>query len=246
MIELREVSAIYPNGTLALANISCRIEKGEFVFLVGPTGHGKSSLLKLLFHELPSSRGDVIVGGENLRKLSGNQIAHLRRRMGIVFQDFRLLSNRTLWENVAFALRVTGQSRANIHRTVPELLCRVGLSHRAEAFPAQVSAGEQQRAAIARALASSPALLLADEPTGNLDPDTGQEIMNLLAEINQAGATVVCATHNQQLVDAMRRRVIIMQNGQIVSDQPSGSYQQLLSPPPDPLKPQFDLPEAHS
>jgi cell division transport system ATP-binding protein len=224
MIELRKVSVVYPNGTKALTDINCRIEKGEFVFLVGPTGQGKSTLLKLVYHEIVPAVGDVLVGNQNIRRLSARQVAFLRRRVGVVFQDFRLLNNRTLWENIAYALRVTGASHRRIDKIVPELLCRVGLSHKAESFPNQVSAGEQQRAAIARALANSPVILLADEPTGNLDPDTGLGIMNLLQEINLSGTTVVCATHNQIFVDALRKRVISILDGCIVSDELEGTY----------------------
>jgi len=224
MIEMREVSVIYPNGTLALADVNCIIKKGEFVFLVGPTGHGKSTLLRLIYREVLPSSGEVLVAAQNTRHLSSRQVALLRRRVGVVFQDFRLLANRTLWENIAFALRVTGASRRQIHRRVPELLSRVGLSHKVEAFPGQVSAGEQQRAAIARALANSPAILLADEPTGNLDTEAGWEIISLLAEINLAGTTVLCATHNQGIVNALRKRVISLSYGSIVSDVPAAAY----------------------
>ncbi len=218
MIEIHDVSVVYPNGTLALAEVSCEFPRGEFVFLVGPTGHGKTTLLKLIYRGVVASRGQVLVAGRDTKPLSARQVAMLRRRVGVVFQDFRLLANRTLWENIAFALRVTGASRVHIHRRVPELLCRVGLAHKAEAFPGQASAGEQQRAAIARALANSPPILLADEPTGNLDAETGWDIMNLLAEINQAGTTVICATHNQGVVEALRKRVITLAQGRIVAD----------------------------
>ncbi|NIM07371.1 MAG: cell division ATP-binding protein FtsE [Armatimonadetes bacterium] len=223
MIELRDVSAVYPNGTLALGEVNCKIEKGEFVFLVGPTGHGKSSLLKLIHRELIPSKGEVRVAGQDTKTLSPRQVAFLRRRVGMIFQDFRLLATRTLWENVAFALRVTGVSRRRIHRVVPDLLRRVHLSDKADAFPDQVSAGEQQRAAIARALVNSPAILLADEPTGNLDTDTGWGIMKLLADINLSGTTVICATHNRGIVQALRRRVITLSHGKIALDVPVGA-----------------------
>lgn len=224
MIEFRDVSVTYSNGTLALSKINCTINKGEFVFLVGPTGHGKSTLLKLIHREVAPTKGDVMVSGQNTKKLSARQVAFLRRRVGVIFQDFRLLANRTIWENIAFALQVTGASHKTIHRMVPELLRSVGLAHKAEAFPSQASAGEQQRAAIARALATTPAILLADEPTGNLDNDTGWGIMNLLAEINQAGTTVICATHNQAIVDAFKKRVISISHGRICSDVQEGTY----------------------
>ena len=224
LIELQNVSVIYSNGALGLTEVNCAIAKGEFAFLVGPTGHGKSTLLKLIHRELLPSQGEVTVSGQSTRRLSLRQVAFLRRRVGVVFQDFRLLANRTLWENIAFAMRVTGASPRQVHRVVPGLLGKVGLSHKAEAFPAQVSAGEQQRAAIARALVNSPAILLADEPTGNLDTDTGWEIVKLLADINLSGTTVLCATHNQGIVEALRKRVITILNGRIASDQPAGTF----------------------
>jgi cell division transport system ATP-binding protein len=224
MIEMKGVSVAYPNGSLGLEAINCKIEKGEFVFLVGPTGHGKTTLLRLIYRNILPTGGSVRVGGLSLDRLSPRQVALLRRRMGIVFQDFRLLPHRTVWENIAFAMRVTGTSRRRIHRQVPALLALVGLAHKAESFPGQISAGEQQRVAIARALANAPSLLLADEPTGNLDPDSGWGIMSLLTELNKSGTTVVCATHNQAIVDALRRRVITLTQGKIISDVPQGSY----------------------
>jgi len=224
LIEMRDVSVVYPNGTSALAEVNCTIEKGEFIFLVGPTGHGKSTLLRLIHRELLPAEGEVKVGGQNTKRLSCRQVAFLRRRVGVVFQDFRLLAGRTLWENVAFALRVTGAPHRQIHRLVPELLRSVGLYHKAESLPGEVSAGEQQRAAIARALVNSPVILLADEPTGNLDAQTGWEIMKLLTEINSSGTTVICATHNQAIVDALRKRVITLSHGRIISDVAAGKY----------------------
>jgi cell division transport system ATP-binding protein len=224
MIEMKGVSVTYPNGTQALRDINCTINKGEFVFLVGPTGHGKSTFLRLIHRELIPAKGAVKVAGQDTRRLSPRQVAFLRRRVGMIFQDFRLLSARTLWENVAFALQVTGVSRRRIHRLAPELLRQVGLSHKVGSFPGQVSAGEQQRAAIARALVNSPAILLADEPTGNLDTDTGLGIMNLLADINFSGTTVICATHNLAIVEAFNRRVINLTQGKIVSDMLGGNH----------------------
>jgi cell division transport system ATP-binding protein len=224
MIEMQDVSVVYPNGTPALKDISCRIEKSEFVFLVGPTGHGKSTLLKLIYRGITPTQGEVLVADAKINKLSSRQVAFLRRRIGVVFQDFRLLPQRTVWENVAFALRVTGATRKRIHREVPEVLARVGLSHKAEAFPAHISAGEQQRTAIARALVHGPAILLADEPIGNLDPESGWDIMRLLCDINALGTTVVCATHNQTVVDELRKRVIGLLEGRLVSDEAAGSY----------------------
>lgn len=217
----------YPNGEEVLRDINLRIEKGEFVFIVGPTGVGKSTLLKLIYCAEHPSKGKVIVAGRDVTKLSKKEIPLLRRRIGVVFQDFGLMPTRTVWENIAFALKAIGMSRKEVCRKVPTVLDVVGLSDKAHAFPAQLSGGEQQRVSIARALVNNPLILLADEPTGNLDPDTSLEIMQLLAKINLMGTTVVVATHDKYIVDAMRKRVVTLENGRIVSDRERGLYNEV-------------------
>jgi len=226
MIQLHEVSFVYPNGTEALHNINLRIDKGEFVFLVGPTGTGKSTLLKLIYCEEYPTKGRVIVAGRDVSRLSPREIPLLRRRLGIVFQDFRLIPSRTVWENIAFALKAIGMGRKEICRKVPEVLEIVGLTDKADAYPAQLSGGEQQRVAIARAIVNNPLILLADEPTGNLDPDTSLEIVNLLVRINLMGTTVITATHDKYIVDSTRKRVVTLYKGRIVSDKERGVYEQ--------------------
>lgn len=224
MIEFRNVSLIYPDGALALRGINLRVEKGEFVFIVGPTGTGKSSLLKLVYREHLPSEGEVLVEGEDVASIPDGEVWRLRRKLGVVFQDYRLLQDRTIWENISFALRVTGASARQIRRRVPEYLDVVGLTHRCDARPGQLSGGEQQRAAIARALASDPPILLADEPTGNLDPDTSWEIMQLLERINLRGSTVVMATHDSEMVNRMRKRVIGLSEHGIIRDEQKAAY----------------------
>jgi len=224
MIELQNVSVVYAGERMALSQVNLRIEKGEFVFIVGSTGAGKSTLLKLLYCEESPTSGKVIVAGQNLALLKPRDIPYLRRRIGVVFQDFGLLPNRTVFENVAFALRVIGAGRREIRQRVPAVLDLVGLTHRCDAFPHEISGGEQQRVAIARALVNDPPLLLADEPTGNLDPDTSLGIARLLAHINLRGTTVVVATHDKQIVDQARRRVVELEWGRIVRDEKQGAY----------------------
>ncbi len=225
MIELRDVSVAYPGERTALSNISLTIEPGEFVFLVGPTGSGKSTLLKLLYHEEMPSTGEVSVSGQSLRALTRKQVPFFRRKMGVVFQDFGLLPNKTIFENVAFALRVIGAGRREIRKKVPAALDKVGLTRRCDAFPNQLSGGEQQRVAIARALVNEPPLLVADEPTGNLDPDTSIGIIDIITDINRRGTTVIVATHDKFVVDSARRRVIELSWGKIVRDEVQGSYE---------------------
>ncbi|MGB9607013.1 MAG: cell division ATP-binding protein FtsE [bacterium] len=229
MIQMHNVSFVYPNGVQALRNINLRIEKGEFVFLVGPTGTGKSTLLKLIYCAEYPTEGKVVVAGRDISRLARREIPLLRRRLGIVFQDFRLIPTRTVWENIAFALRAIGMSRRDICRKLPEVLDIVGLSDKAHAYPAQLSAGEQQRVAIARAIVNNPLILIADEPTGNLDPDTSLDIVNLLARINLMGTTVITATHDKFIVDSMKKRVITLENGRIVSDRERGVYEHYAS-----------------
>ena len=224
VITLDNVSKTYSAGVSALQGVSLQIQKGEFVFIVGNSGSGKSTLLKLLLKELEPTSGRIRVNGQELTRMKHKQIAKYRRGIGIVFQDFRLLKDRNVFENVAFAQRVVGKSNHIIKRQVPAMLALMGLSEKVMAFPNQLSGGEQQRVAIARALINKPGILLADEPTGNLDPRNSWEIMALLDEINKNGTTVVVVTHNREIVDAMQKRVIKMQKGSLISDEQKGGY----------------------
>ena len=224
VITLDNVSKTYSAGVSALQGVSLQIQKGEFVFIVGNSGSGKSTLLKLLLKELEPTSGRIRVNGQELTRMKHKQIAKYRRGIGIVFQDFRLLKDRNVFENVAFAQRVVGKSNHIIKRQVPAMLALMGLSEKVMAFPNQLSGGEQQRVAIARALINKPGILLADEPTGNLDPKNSWEIMALLDEINKNGTTVVVVTHNREIVDAMQKRVIKMQKGSLISDEQKGGY----------------------
>lgn len=224
MIVFDDVSLIYPNGVRALTDVSLSIGRGEFLFLVGSTGQGKSSLLKCVYRDVRPSTGDVIVEGQTLARLRDSLVPYLRRKVGVVFQDFKLLLQKTVWENVAYALQVTGASSRDVIRRVPRVLELVGIAHKSKMFPAELSGGEQQRTAIARALVNHPLILLCDEPTGNLDPETSAEIVALLARINAKGTTVVVATHNQAIVDRMRRRVVRMVHGKIAHDEERGRY----------------------
>ncbi len=225
MVYLQDVSVEYPNGVRALNDINISICKGDFAFIVGATGSGKSTLLKLIYREMLPVKGKVIVDGQDVTQLHPNAVPYLRRKIGIVFQDFKLLPQKNMWENLAFALRVIGVSPKEIRRRISEALELVGLTHRCDSFPHQMSGGEQQRGAIARALVNHPTLLIADEPTGNLDPDTSWEIMQLLDEINVRGTTILVATHDSQIVDRMKKRVIQLESGYIVRDQHEGMYQ---------------------
>jgi cell division transport system ATP-binding protein len=224
VIRLRGVSLVYPNGTRALDDIDLEIGKADFVFLVGHSGTGKSSLLKLLYREVVPNAGEVFVDDIRVDKLRRSRVAKLRRNIGVVFQDFRLLSDKTVWENVAFALQVTGARSADVRRQVPRVLDLVGLSHKSRMLPSELSGGEQQRTAIARALVNNPKIMLCDEPTGNLDPSNTTEIIELLQRINLKGTTVLVATHNQAVVDRMRRRVVRLENGRILHDDERGYY----------------------
>ena len=225
MIRFENVTKVYP-GTArpALDDVSIEVAKGEFVFLVGTSGSGKSTFLRLALREDVPTRGSVIVNGKDIAKLPARKVPELRRGIGCVFQDFRLLTNKSVGENVAFALQVIGKPVHAIAHTVPEVLDLVGLSGKERRFPNELSGGEQQRVAIARAFVNRPLVLLADEPTGNLDPDTSQGIMSLLERINRTGTTVVMATHDNNIVDAMRRRVIELEFGKIIRDQSRGVY----------------------
>lgn len=224
MISLRSVSLVYPNGVHALDNVSLEIAKGEFVFLVGHSGTGKSSLLRLLYREARPTSGEITLDGIRVDRLRRSRIPALRRHLGVVFQDFKLLVDKTVWENVAFAMQVTGAHTRDIMRQVPRVLDLVGLSHKSRMYPGELSGGEQQRSAIARALVNNPKILLCDEPTGNLDPSTTSEIMELLHRINLKGTTIVVATHNQAVVDRMRRRVVRLDDGRITTDEERGYY----------------------
>ncbi|HXW75852.1 MAG TPA: cell division ATP-binding protein FtsE [Candidatus Eremiobacteraceae bacterium] len=224
MIAFRNVSLVYPNGVHALSNVDLTVGRGEFLFLVGSTGQGKSSLLKCIYREVSPTEGEVEIDGHPLSELPPGQVPFLRRKVGVVFQDFKLLNQKTVWENVAYALQVTGAGSREVIRRVPRMLELVGIAHKSKMFPQELSGGEQQRTAIARSLVNTPLILLCDEPTGNLDPETSGEIMALLSRINAKGTTVVVATHNQAVVDRMRRRVVRMINGRITHDEEQGRY----------------------
>ncbi|RVW11297.1 cell division ATP-binding protein FtsE [Prescottella agglutinans] len=225
MISVKDVSKFYKASTRpALDKVSVEIDKGEFVFLIGPSGSGKSTFMQLLLKEETPTSGDIYVADFHVNKLSGRRVPKLRQSVGYVFQDFRLLPNKTVSQNVAFALEVIGKSRSVIERTVPEVLELVGLSGKADRMPNELSGGEQQRVAIARAFVNRPLVLLADEPTGNLDPDTSADIMLLLERINRTGTTVLMATHDHHIVDSMRRRVVELDLGRVVRDEARGVY----------------------
>jgi len=225
MIVFEGVTKVYDPDVVALANVTFVIEKGEFVFIVGASGSGKSTLVRLLLKELDPTRGKIIVGGRDLLRLKRSKIPMLRRNVGCVFQDFKLLPNRTAAENVAYALKVQGESRNSIRRKVPEVLTLVGLPDKMHSYPDQLSGGEQQRVSIARAVVNHPPLLVCDEPTGNLDPDTSVGIMQLLYRINRSGTTILMVTHDREMVDKMRRRVISLEDGRLARDELRGGYE---------------------
>ena len=224
VIEFLGVSKVYESGDVGVEDVTFRIGRGEFVFLVGSTGSGKSTLMRLLIKEHEASTGIIRVSGRELSSIDRKRIPHYRRNIGVVFQDFKLLPNRTVYDNVAYALQVTGHSRREIREKVPDILRLTGLSTKLHNYPDQLSGGEQQRVSVARAFVNHPPLLLADEPTGNLDPETSIGIMQLLYRINKAGTTVVVATHDSDMVDRMRRRVIELQSGRIIRDEATGLY----------------------
>ncbi len=224
MIILNNVSKSYEKGIAALNNVNIHIEPGEFVFVVGASGSGKSTLIKLLLKELEPTEGEIIVNGQDLSALKPKKVAKFRRNIGVVFQDFRLLPDRNVYENIAFAQRVIETPSKQIRRRVPSMLSMVGLAEKYRSHPRQLSGGEQQRVALARALVNEPAILLADEPTGNLDPKNSWEIMRLLEEANRAGTTVVVVTHSQDIVDKMKKRVITLDKGVMVSDKQESGY----------------------
>lgn len=226
MIELKNVSKIYPNGVEALFDVTLHIGKEEFVFIVGSSGAGKTTLMKMLYREETPTSGRVIVDHVNVAELLPDQVPFLRRNIGVVFQDFKLLPKRTVYENVAFALQVTSAPRSQIRRRTMQALELVGMLKRASSFPEQLSGGEKQRVCIARAIVNNPTILLADEPTGNLDPETSWEIMELLDKINRRNTTVLVSTHNKNIVDSMKRRVVALDAGRLIRDQQLGVYSQ--------------------
>jgi cell division transport system ATP-binding protein len=224
MIVFEDVQKVYEPHVVALDAVSFTIEKGEFVFVVGASGSGKSTVVRLILKELEPTHGRIIVGGRDLGRLKRSRVPHLRRNVGCVFQDFKLLHNRTAFENIAYALRVQGQSSGQIRKKVPEVLTMVGLAHKMNSRPEELSGGEQQRVSIARAFVNHPPLLVCDEPTGNLDPDTSVGIMQLLYRINRTGTTILMVTHDREMVDKMRKRVIALEEGKLVRDERRGGY----------------------
>lgn len=224
MLIMSDVSKVYPGGSTALQNVNVHIEPGEFVFVVGPSGAGKSTFIKMLFREVLPTTGSIFVNGMDILSLSPKEIPFMRRQLGIIFQDYRLLPDRTVYENVAFAMQVIEAPHRKIKRQVMNMLDLVGLRHRANAYPNELSGGEQQRIAIARAIVNDPVFVIADEPTGNLDPETSWDIMEIFKEINDTGTTIVMATHDKEVVDAMGKRVIAIEHGRIVRDEKEGVY----------------------
>jgi len=224
MIEMQDVYKTYPNGVVALNGVSVRIKQGEFVYVVGPSGAGKSTFIKMMYREEKPTSGTIMVNGVNLANIKDSKVPLLRRNIGVVFQDFKLLPTLTVYENVAFALEVIEESPKVIRKKVMEVLDLVGLKHKIRSYPNELSGGEQQRVSIARSIVNSPKIVIADEPTGNLDPETSWGIMELFEKINERGTTIVMATHNKEIVNATRRRVIAIENGTIVRDEAKGEY----------------------
>ena len=225
MISFSGISKLYGNNVKALSNVSVDIDSGEFIFLVGPSGAGKSTFIKMLLKEIEPSTGTILVGETDLSKLTRKQIPYYRRKIGMVFQDFRLIQNLNVYENVAFAMKVVEASPREIRKRVPIVLSLVGLSHKYKMFPNELSGGEQQRVSLARAIVNNPSVLIADEPTGNLDPETAKEIMALLNDINKGGTTILMATHAKDIVDTMKKRVIALEGGEICRDEKRGKYE---------------------
>ena len=215
---------MYPNGQIALNDVNLYVNRGEFIYVVGPSGSGKSTLLKLIFSSEKPSKGDILIDNHSLKELNKKHIPYLRRNIGMIFQDFKLLNKRTVFENVAFALKILGLERSKIRRQVTQVLDLVGMTEKIRHFPPELSGGEQQRVCIARAIINNPKLLLADEPTGSLDPDTSWEIMQLLSKINKRNTTVIVSTHNKGIVDDLRKRVVALDNGKVIKDEQLGSY----------------------
>ncbi|WP_182188692.1 cell division ATP-binding protein FtsE [Pectinatus frisingensis] len=224
MIKMKDISMVYDNGAIALDKVNINITRGEFVFIVGTSGAGKSTFIKLLLREILPTSGLLVVNGYNINNMSTRELPYLRRSLGVIFQDYRLLPNKTVYENVAFAMRVIESPRRLILRSVNSVLDIVGLREKYKCFPSQLSGGEQQRVAIARAIVNNPSVIIADEPTGNLDPETSWEIMDIFQRINAVGTTIVMATHDKTIVDTMQKRVIAIENGRIIRDEASGGY----------------------
>jgi len=224
MIDLFDVWKTYPNGVHALQGINMTVKHGEFVYLVGPSGAGKSTLLKMMYREEKPTKGQIFFEGFNLSRIREREIPKIRRKIGVVFQDFKLLPRLTVYENVAFALEVVDTPRSRIKKRVEQVLEQVQLLHKKDRYPSELSGGEQQRVSLARALANKPSIIIADEPTGNLDPETSWDIMELFVDINRQGTTVVMATHNKEIVNTIRRRVVAVENGRIVRDEQRGEY----------------------
>jgi cell division transport system ATP-binding protein len=224
MIEVQQVSMVYPNGVNALEQVNMCIERGEFVFVVGESGAGKSTLIRLICREYSPSKGSIKINGRDITRLKGREVPMLRRNIGVVFQDFRLLNNRTVYDNVAFAMQIIGSTGRDVRKRVPEALELVGLAGKAKMKPLELSGGEQQRVCLARAIVNHPALIIADEPTGNLDPKTSMGIMDALKNINIRGTTIIMATHAKEIVDTMRQRVIGLDGGRVVRDERKGEY----------------------
>ncbi|MGM9965866.1 MULTISPECIES: cell division ATP-binding protein FtsE [unclassified Rummeliibacillus] len=224
MIEMKNVYKKYPNGVVAVNGINIKIKQGEFVYIVGPSGAGKSTFIKMMYREEKATSGEIIVNGMNLSKLKNKEVPHLRRQIGVVFQDFKLLPRLNVYENVAFALEVIEEDPSKIRKRVMDVLDLVGLKKKVRMFPDELSGGEQQRVSIARSIVNVPKVVIADEPTGNLDPETSWDIMNLFEEINARGTTIIMATHNREIVNNMRRRVIAIEGGLIVRDERGGDY----------------------
>ncbi|MDQ0161952.1 cell division ATP-binding protein FtsE [Aeribacillus alveayuensis] len=224
MIEMKDVYKTYPNGVLAINGISVKINQGEFVYIVGPSGSGKSTFIKMMYREEKPTKGSIVINGVSLENLKEQEVPFLRRKIGVVFQDFKLLPKLTVYENVAFALEVIGEPPRNIKKRVLDVLDLVQLKHKARFFPDELSGGEQQRVSIARSIVNNPSVVIADEPTGNLDPETSWGIMRLLEEINQRGTTILMATHNKEIVNTIRKRVIAIEDGKIVRDETRGEY----------------------
>ena len=224
MIQLLDIHETYDNGTRALKGIDLRIKDGEFVFLVGPSGSGKSTIIKLITGEIQPTGGRIMVNGYNLGNIRPSQVPYMRRTLGVIFQDFRLIDKKTVWDNLTFAMRAVGASPREIKKRIPYVLDLVGLNYKGDRYPNQLSGGEQQRVAIARALVNNPQMIIADEPTGNLDPARSQEIMLLLEKINELGTTMLVVTHEKELVNRFSKRVVAIENGRIISDETGGYY----------------------
>jgi len=224
MIEFKDVSKIYKNKFTAVENINLKIDEGSFSFIIGKSGAGKTTLIRLLIKEVEPTSGEIIFNGEDITNITNRMVPIHRRKIGVIFQDFRLLENKTVYENIAFAMEVVGHNPRTIRREIPTVLSMVGLSDKANNYPNELAGGEQQRIAIARAVANKPKVIIADEPTGNLDPETSYEIMKIFKEINKRGTTLIMATHDRAIVDDMKRRVIELKNGKIIRDTKEGEY----------------------